>query len=409
MAKKKKEMREDFGDLDSNGDTGDLDFYADIAASTGGEIFKEGSRSKYFIDTGNLALNYICSGRFVHGGIPGGRITEVYGPEASAKSLVGYSCLGSCQRMGGISVYLDCERAGNAEFAEGCGHLDSSRLITFWPPTLEQVEKKVIAVVKKIREKKGNDVPILIVWDSIGVTMTDREWNEVGLPENPTKEQIKAAGGAERPGERAKIAGAVLRKLNPFLDENNATIYIINQLRSKIGVLFGDPDTTTGGGRALPYYASLRLALAARKHIKEKKKEIPIGVNLTIANKKNRSFTPFWKSTGIQLYFNGGINPVGGLLSVLLNAGRIEPSGKGVYKVMEPWADGKDYKFKANKERNDVPMDLLFECPKIVDAQDAEEVKNYLSPYLVAVNLTNSDDIEEEDFGAELMASDDEE
>jgi recombination protein RecA len=369
-------------------------FYSDLAEETGGEVFSDAGGVSYYIDTGNLAINYICSGRFIGGGIPGGRITEVAGPEASGKSLLGYCVMGACQRMGGISSYEDCERAGNADFAKQCGHLDPDTLVCHYPPTIEEVERKVVKTTKYIREKK-NDSPLLFVWDSIGVSMTDREWNETNLPDNPTKTQIADAGGLERPGERAKACGKTLRKLNPFLSDNNATLYIVNQLRSKIGVLYGDPDTTSGGGRALPYYASCRLAMGVQKRIECKETGIPIGVNMSIRNKKNRSFKPFLSTKGIQLYFDSGINPLGGLLSILMNAGRIKQSGKGTYQILDPWADGKEYKFKSSKERNDIPLDVLLDCPSLVDGKSVDEIKDYVSIFQEAFDLSTGDNIKE--------------
>src|SRR5690606_37124159 len=144
----------------------------------------------------------------------------------------------------------DCEHSDNPEFARTCGRLDPDQVILYNPPTYEQCESKIKEVIRAIRQVCPVSVPIGIVLDSISVLMTEREWKELDLPENPTKTQIKEAGGQERPGERAKAAGASLRKLNPFLAENGATLYIINQTRQKVGVLFGSDETTAGGGNA---------------------------------------------------------------------------------------------------------------------------------------------------------------
>jgi recombination protein RecA len=373
----------------------DVDLFKEIVEETGGALFNETGNVKYVIDTGSLALNYICSGKFIGGGIAGGKITEVFGPESSAKSLVGYSILGGCQKAGGIGVYLDCEFAGNAGFAEKCGHLDSSKLITFWPQTFERLEKKVVVVVKAIRRSFGLDIPLLVVWDSIGVTMTERELRELDLPENATKTAIKEAGGQEKPGERAKAAGKILRKLNPFMDANNATFFIVNQTRANVGVCYGSEDVTAGGGRALRYYASCRLAFASSKQIKDEGRDVIIGVNLIMKNRKNRHFPPHLQTKGVQLFFNQGINPLGGLLSIFIGAERIKNSGKGAYKVLEPWAGGRDITFKASQERNDVPLDLLFQCPALVDATNQEEVKEYMKTYAPALDIGNSENLKE--------------
>ena len=190
----------------------DDDILADILSETGGETLRGAGQVPYFVDSGNLAINYACSGKFIAGGFPGGRIIEAFGPEASGKSFLGYCFMHSIQKQKGIAILLDCERSSGSEFAERCGHVDPDSLLVYDPITLEQVEKKINIVVKAIRAKFP-DKPIGIVWDSIGVNPSNREWNEQVLPENPTPAQISAAGGNERPGERAKAANKVLRSL----------------------------------------------------------------------------------------------------------------------------------------------------------------------------------------------------
>ena len=394
-------------------------FFEELANSTGGGTLSEISKSGYFIDTGNLGLNFISSGQFITGGLPGGKIIEVYGPPASAKSLLGYTVLGSVQRMNGVAILLDCERAANPLFAESAGHVDTKKLVTYEPISIQEVERKIIAATKKIRQFKGRDVPILFVWDSIGVTPTEREFKETDLPEKYSKEEFKRiVGGHTQPGERAKACGDFLRKINPFLNENNATLFVINQTRQAIGVLYGSPETTAGGGNALPFYASCRLRTSAHALIfaksakdkddddgkkKKKKSEIPLGVNLTFQNKKNRSFTPFIGASEIQLYFKSGINPLGGLLTTLLAAQRIEKAGKGYYKVLEPWAGGEEIKFPGAESRNDVPAEVLIKCPALVDASSAQQVQEYLTVYGAAINLSVSDTTEEKEVTNEDM------
>lgn len=369
------------------------DFFNDIMKETGGATLDTSGEVPYFIDTGNLALNYICSGRFINGGIPGGRITEVYGPPATSKSLLGYCCLASCQKMGGIAVLLDCERAGNADFARAAGHVDPAKLIAYEPISIQQVEAKIIAATKAIRKHYGVEIPILFVWDSIGVTPTDREWKEIDLPENPTKEQLKAVG-AERPGERARASGDLLRKINPFMNEQNATLFVINQIRKNVGVLYGSPNVTAGGGEALKFYASCRLETNLGKVI-ENKNSLPLGVNLRFKNKKSRSFIPGIGTEGVQLFFEHGINPVGGLLSILIAAGRIENCGKARYRVKEPYADGKDVTFTAAMVANQVPIEPFLECPALIDAESEKQVRDYFSNFEGAIQLATGDNIVE--------------
>ena len=389
MPKKKKEKEKD------------TDFFADLAEHTGGRVLKGLGDSRYFVDSGNLALNYINSGRFMGGGWPTG-IIEIFGPPASAKSLFAYAALGACQRMGGISILLDCERAANERFAVSAGHVDENQLIIQTPLFIEEVERKIYSMTKLIRDKKGDDIPIFFAWDSIGVSSCEREWKETNLPEEYTQEQFKKiVGGKEQPGERAKAAGRLLRKVNPFLDENNATLFVINQTRVAIGA-YGDPEVTAGGGKALPFYANCRVRTWPRKQIEHKERKIPIGVNINLKNKKSRSFCPFLGTTNVQLYFASGINPLGGLLEVLIDAGRVV--GKGTYTVQQPWAGGEEIKFKASKERNDVPMDLILRCPALVDADSKKEVEDYLAVYSDAYKLSMSDDLVEKDMANDNSA-----
>lgn len=374
------------------------DILSEILSSTGGETLRGAGQVPYFVDTGNLAINYTCSGKFISGGFPGGRIIEAFGPEASGKSFLGYCFMHSIQKNNGIAILLDCERSSGSEFAERCGHVDPDSLLVYDPITLEQVEKKITIVVNAIRDKFP-DKPIGIVWDSIGVNPSSREWNETELPENPTQAQIAAAGGNERPGERAKIANKVLRTLNPFLNNNNATLYVINQVRKKIGVIYGNDETTSGGGEALKFYASLRLRCGAPKTFQDKKTKLPLGVNMNITNKKNRHFTPGVKVENIPLFFNTGINPLGGLMDALLMAERIEPTtGQGRYKVLPEWCGaGEEESVFQQAKTNPMDPEILYKNPKLVDAENEEEIKEYLKEWSEAIALTNSDGVEQVD------------
>lgn len=363
------------------------DFIQDIASKTNGEILSTVGKTAYCIDTGNLALNYVCSGKFIGGGLPGGRITEVYGPAGGGKSLLGNCALGACQRMGGIAICLDCERASNADFAQKAAHVNPKTLLTYNPTTIEEVEAKILTVTKKIREIKGNDVPIMFLWDSISVTPTEREWKETELDEGYTQAEYKRiVGSKEKPGERARAAGDALRKINPFLDKNNTSLFIINQIRANIGNMYGPSETTGGGGMAINFYASLRLRSSTTKNFTDKNGQ-SCGININFINKKNRSFKPFLSVKNVQLFYDCGINPLGGLLETLLMAGRIETAGRGTFRVLEPWADGKEVVFKGTKEANTVGREVLKLAPKLIDAENAEGVDNYLSIFSDAISL----------------------
>lgn len=377
----------------------DDDFCSQLAAANGGDVLGLMDAVKYFVDTGSLAINYICSGRFMGGGIPGGKMTEIFGPNSSSKSLIGSNILFGCQRANGVAVLMDCENAANRLFIQSASHCDVQKIVRFTPQTLEDVFAKMYKVIEFVRSKKPIDVPIVIIYDSITVSPSARELREVALPENYTKEQFKKiVGGNEQPGERAKICSREMRKLNTIMEKNNATVVILNQTRDKIGgfaPMGMQAKTTGGGGNALPFYASLRLETKTQMKIEKKltaKKKRILGINVKIKNVKNRAYRPYVESENIQLMFDRGINPISGLLSCLLDADRIELKGAGNFTVKEPWAGGSEVKFKASMDRNDVPIEVLLKCPALIDAVSAEEVQDYLDPFMDAINFKPEDD-----------------
>lgn len=373
----------------------------DILEATGGQTLRTAGQVPYYVDTGNMAINFACSGRFINGGFPGGRIIEAFGPEASGKSFLGYCFLGAIQKKGGIAILLDCERSSGSEFAERCGHVNPDRLIVYSPVTLQQVEKQIISVVRAVRAKFP-DKPIGIVWDSIGVNPTEREFSETELPDNPTQAQINAVG-QERPGERAKFANKILRSLNPFLNDNDATLYVVNQVRKKIGVIYGNDETTSGGGEALKFYASLRFRTGAPKSFQDKNTKLNLGVNMTIANKKNRHFTPGIKVENVPLFFASGINPLGGLLDALLMAGRVEATkGAGKYRVLSPWNGGDEEAVFQQAKSAPFDAEVLMKYPAMIDASNEDEVREYLKEWSEAIALTTSDSVEQIDVGNPL-------
>lgn len=375
------------------------DFFETLAEETGGDVLDAIDSVRYFVDTGSLALNYICSGFFITGGIPGAKLTEIYGPNSSSKSLLGSNILFGVQRMKGVPVLMDCENSANKEFIQKASHCNLKRVVRHTPQSLEQVFTKMYKVAEKAREKIPMEIPIVIVYDSIGVSPSERELREVALPENYTQAQFKAiVGGHEQPGERAKICSREFRKLNTIMEKFNVTVIILNQTRAKIGgyaPMGQQALTTAGGGNALPFYASCRIETKTQKKIEKKliaKKKKILGINVRLKNVKNKTHRPFVESDNIQLLFDRGINPLSGLLTCLLDADRIEPKGSGNFVVKEPWAGGSEIKFKASMERNDIPMDVLLACPPLVDAVSVDQIKEYLEPFQASINFRPEDD-----------------
>jgi hypothetical protein len=209
-------------------------------------------------------------------------------------------------------------------------------------------------------------------------------------------------GGNEQPGERAKICSRELRKLNTIMERHNATVVILNQTRAKIGgwaPMGQQPMTTAGGGNALPFYASLRIETKTLKRIEKKltaTKKKTLGINVRLKNIKNKTHRPFVETENVQLLFDKGINPISGLLSCLLDADRLSIKGTGTFLVNPAYSGGEEVKFRANAERNDVPIDILLKCPGLIDAASVEQVEKYLEPYKAALESRAEDDSEVE-------------
>ncbi len=211
---------------------------------------------------------------------------------------------------------------------------------------------------------------------------------------NTSKESKKAAGaGADKPGEHAKIIGKELRKLNPVLNRDNASVVIINQIRQKIGVMYGSPDTKASGGRSLEYYCSLSLKTKASKKLKDDRDNVK-GILVAVENTKNKCFRPFVEAPGgkdvggATLLFDEGINPLGGLLDCLYKQYRIDKAlgdnGKpkaGWWTVRPEFSGGETVTFQGSLEKNLVPVEVLLKCPKLIDAESTEQVQDYLNSF----------------------------
>jgi recombination protein RecA len=381
----------------------ELDFFARLAKDIGGDLLNDLDKTTSFIDTGILAVNFIISGRFVGGGFPSGAMHEVSGESASGKSLLGTNFLRGCQTFGGIPIFHDAERAVSKDFAIKASHVDPMKMIVTDAPSLESSFNKLHRAIRLTRQegKIPLERPICIVYDSIAVSPSEREVAQTTLDmESATQAQIKEAGaGVEKPGERAKICSAELRKLMPVVKEQNVNILYVNQLRKKIGVMFGDDRTTAGGGESLKYYCSTRLYMHSFKQLKDERKRV-IGMNVTIRNIKSRYTSPFQEAKDIHLFFDKGIDPFGGLLELMLQIGRVEGSG-GNYKIAEPWAGGKTIKFKSSKEANTIPVEALLECPGVVDATSVDQIKYYSEMFGAASEAVAKGGFTEEDVKGE--------
>lgn len=375
------------------------DIFNFIADEVGGEVLINSTPVKYFIDTGNLAFNWIISGRFLGGGIPGGRITEVFGAEATGKSYWAANVVRGTQAIGGIPVYLDCENALNNEFVVRTSHIDLAEVVKFDPSKgidcLENCFAKIYNVIKAARQKVDIAKPLVFIYDSLSASPSKRELAETELDADEARPK-------DQPGERARICSKEFRKLGALVEKANATLLVLNQTRMKIGVMYGDPTTTGGGGESLKFYATTRIRTFAQKKIEHKKLKIATGVNLRVKNTKNRCHVPFLETEGVKLFWRDGVNPLSGLLSCLEQSERIEMVGKGMFQVKEPWAGGVEVKFRGSKARNDIDAEVLYKCPSLIDAKDEQEVRDYLSIFGAAITLDTSDDNEEVEVKSEF-------
>lgn len=393
MARKKAATTEDAVDLDEE--------YKKLTKDTGGDTLDQLDSVKYFIDTGNLSINYSCSGKFMTGGLPGGRIIEAYGPEASGKSLIGSNGLFGCQQLGGWTILLDCENASNGEFMQKVSHLNLKQVARYAPSSLERAFRQIHVSVKYIRDRdkelKRTPKPIFVVFDSLTVPPCERELRENGLPMDfSVTEWKRIVGRKEQPGERAKVISAEMRKLQSMVKDNDVTVYIINQIRDKIGVLYGSPETTPGGN-ALKFYASLRFRTGVNKKIEHKTLKKFSGINMQVRNVKNRACRPFISVSEVKLYFDDGIDPISGLLNCLLESERVRSKSAGNFYVEQQYLpEGQtEYKFKARVAENRVPLQVLYDCPKLVDAESREQIEAYVERWGGGLFATESGEYDE--------------
>ena len=239
---------------------------------------------KEWISTGSTLLDYIISNRR-NGGIPVGKLTEISGEEASGKSLLCSHLAAEVQRRGGIVAYIDTENAMHPEFAKQLG-VDLNKMIYLQPGTIEEVGETIEKVILLTRQKAADKL-VLVIWDSVAGTPSQAEI-EGNFDPN------------DRIGVTAKALAKMMRKLTQVLGKERIALVFTNQLKVKIGVMYGDPMTTPGG-KAIPYHASVRVRLNRSTLDKAEGKEEEgsgldaLGVNTIAKVVKNRCGPPLRK------------------------------------------------------------------------------------------------------------------
>jgi len=262
------------------------------------------------ISTGSYALNKVISGKY-NGGIPIGMITQFIGQASTAKTVFGTHILREAQRKGYHTLIIDSENAYNPTFARTLG-IDPEKLIYAAPETVEECFDTIEKIINSIRTEDPN-TPIVVFYDSLAVS--------------PSKAEMEAEGyeGNNMQGAtRAKMIGACLRKINPILRPKKVALVLVNQIRTKVGVMYGDPRTAAAGGNALEYYLGVNLETSKTDTVGDK--DNPTGIRGKVKNKKNKLIEPF-KSCEFELMFNKGLNPLYGLLPHLERDGIVERGG----------------------------------------------------------------------------------
>ena len=267
-----------------------------------------------FVSTGSYALNKIISGDFTKG-IPIGMITQFIGESSTAKTVFATHILKEAQAAGHYTMLVDSENAYNPEFATHLG-IDPKKLIYSTPETLEECFQVIEDTVLAIRET-DKDTPIVVAYDSIAVSPSKAEYEADNYEGNNMQGAI-----------RAKSTGACLRKINPLMRKHKVALVIINQIRNKVGVMYGSPDTMAAGGKSLEYYLGVNLKCISNKTsdlIKNEHKNV-IGIQGKVRNTKNKCSIPFGECE-FELMWDDGLNPYGGVLKQLEGDGLITRSG----------------------------------------------------------------------------------
>jgi recombination protein RecA len=249
------------------------------------------------IPTGSITLD-IATGI---GGYPRGRVVEIFGPESSGKTTLALHAIAEAQKTGGVAAFIDAEHALDINYAGKLG-VKIEDLLVSQPDTGEQALEVAEALVR------SGAVDIVVI-DSVAALVP--------------KAEIEGDMGDSLPGLQARLMSQAMRKLTAAISKSQTTLLFINQIRMKIGVMFGNPETTTGG-TALKFYSSMRLDIRRIESIKENQETVGGRVRVKVV--KNKVAPPF-KQAEFDIYFNQGISRVGELVDIGVEKGIIEKAG----------------------------------------------------------------------------------
>jgi recombination protein RecA len=302
-----------------------------------GAVMRLGDTSRVPVDvvsTGSLGLDIALG----IGGLPRGRIVEIYGPESSGKTTLTLQTIAECQKKGGIAAFVDAEHALDPIYADRLG-VQTVDLLVSQPDTGEQALEIVDMLVR------SNAVDIIVV-DSVAA-LTPRA-------------EIEGEMGDSHMGLQARLMSQALRKLAGNIKRSNTLVIFINQIRMKIGVMFGNPETTTGGN-ALKFYASVRLDIRRTGSIK--KGDEVIGNETRVKVVKNKVAPPF-RQAEFEILYNHGICHIGEIVDLGVANGLIDKAGAWYSYQGERIGQGKDNVKQFLKDRAEICQKLESEIRK---------------------------------------------